>query len=789
MNSKNISYNIKKIEFKFVYVFNILTRVDVGCVMGRMGFSHCDGGTLRSTRDDIARLDSIKIQSNDQKTLSRLFEEQVLKTPYATAVVCDDFELNYLELNLQANQLARHIRSLYQKINGEQFKLDTLVALYFEKNNIDLIISILAVLKAGGAYVPVDPHYPIERISFILSDTSSPLVLTEFSSNDKLNSAIKNNNSSVSIIPINQERYSHESAENLEIDIQSNDLAYVIYTSGTTGHPKGVMISQSALSSFLLGFKNRFVKEGAAVLSVTYYTFDIFGLEYGLPLISGNTLILSNVDKFKKDFELHQHRIQLIQQTPSVLSIFLDELPDTVNPFNITCLVGGESVSLSMISKLKKQFARVINVYGPTEATIWSTAYESDDGKNYIGRALPYEKTYVLDDKLNAVKESEIGELYIGGAGIARGYLNLPEKTKENFIKNPFATISDVEKGYDRLYRTGDLVRCLPCGNIEFVGRRDFQVKIRGYRIELTEIENAILSVERIKQCVVVTALSESTTFLIAYYASTVFIEEDVIADVLSAKLPSYMMPSFFVHLEKFPLTANGKIDRNSLPKPDVEKPRKEYVAPHSNIEKLLCDLWSNMLSVNPVGMTDNFFRLGGNSILAIQCAHRMSEIMNTRVEVVDIFLHKNITDILLNIGHKEIIVIPQAEQKEFSLSFAQERLYFIEQYEGSTNTYHVPMLFSLSKKANQEILLKSIQSIVHRHAVLRSVFYHDRFGKNYQKTTEKMPKVEHYIFHDEEKYLIQLKHDIEKPFDLQNDLPITLYFYSIKQNDMTYSR
>lgn len=755
--------------------------------MGRVGFGHCDGGASRSIRDDIACLDSIKIQSYDQKTLSRLFEEQALKTPYATAVVCDDSELNYLELNLQANQLARHIRSLYQKINGEQFKSDTLVALYFEKNNINLIISILAVLKAGGAYVPVDPHYPVERISFILSDTGSPLVLTEFSSNDKLDSAIKNNTSSVSIIPINEERYAHESAENLWVDIQSNDLAYVIYTSGTTGHPKGVMISQSALSLFLLGFKNRFVKEGAAVLSVTYYTFDIFGLEYGLPLISGNTLVLSNVDKFKKDFELHKNHIQLIQQTPSVLNIFLDELPDTVNPFNITCLVGGEPVSLSMISKLKKQFARVINVYGPTEATIWSTAYESDDGKNYIGRALHDEKTYVLDDQLNVVKNGEIGELHIGGAGIARGYLNLHEKTKENFIKNPFATVSDLAKGYDRLYKTGDLVRCLPCGNIEFVGRRDFQIKIRGHRIELTEIENVLLSVEHIKQCVVVAELFESTTFLIAYYVSAVFIEEDVIADVLSAKLPSYMMPSFFVCLEKFPLTSNGKIDRKSLSKPDVEKPCKEYIAPHSHIEKLLCDLWSKMLSISYVGLSDNFFRLGGNSILAIQCAHRMSEIMNTKIEVVDIFLHKNITNILLNIRHKEIIVIPNAEQKEFPLSFEQERLYFIEQYEGSTNTYHVPMLFSLSKTTKQEILLKSIQSIVHRHAVLHSVFYHDKLGKNYQKTTEKMPKVEHYIFPDEEKYLIQLKNDIDKPFNLENDLPIIIYFYHIKQNDVTY--
>jgi amino acid adenylation domain-containing protein len=723
------------------------------------------------------------------KTFIQLFEDQVSKSPDNIAVIYGREQMTYRQLDKSAHRLAKHIRKHYLDVKNNKSLSDTLISLCFDRG-INMIIAILGVLKAGAAYVPIDPSYPKVRISHILKDTKSQLLLTEPVLKNKIEQILDSSRVDIDILSVNEIPDTDE-ANDREFLANSNnkDLAYVLYTSGTTGQPKGVMINNEAFSLFLQGFANRF-KCKPNVLSLTYYTFDIFGLEYGLPLISGSTLILSNINNFKKDFLTHKNKIQLIQQTPSVLSLLLDELPTIPNPLEITCLVGGEAASKNLITRLNKFFKTVINVYGPTETTIWSTAYYCKDGQNYIGKPLDNEKTYLLDKNMKPVAIGEIGELYIGGAGLARGYLNLPKQTNERFIENPFASSSDIRKGQARLYKTGDFARYLPDGNIEFLGRNDFQIKIRGHRIELGEIENALISLKGIKQCVVIpiqkNSVGTENICLVAYYVANNKLQEDKVTQYLLSQLPDYMVPQHFIQLESLPLTSNGKIDRKALPTP-ILNDSQGYIPPRNDLEKKICHVWESILNVSRIGIMDDFFSFGGNSILAIRCVNRMSEILGYPIMVADIFLQKTISNLLNYAGKSSEILIDRTDKNTSELSYAQERLWFIEQYENGSSSYHLPMLFELEKDANRNAITSALESIINRHEVLRTQFYQDESGKTMQIVTQKNIKIKNCIFKDDESFTSRLVQDINESFDLRNELPIRACYYNLQSSNKEY--
>ncbi|APC91244.1 Long-chain-fatty-acid--CoA ligase [Francisella sp. MA067296] len=594
------------------------------------------------------------------KTIDQLFEEQVAKTPDNIAVVFEDKQLTYKELNQRSNQLARYIKDKYRSITNQQLQPDTLIALYLDRS-LEMIISILAVLKSGAAYVPISPDFPSDRTKYILEDTNATILLSQTHLINKLKEVAQD----IEIIATDSQEFQNYAKDNLNTNVQPNNLAYVIYTSGTTGKPKGVMIEHYSFVSFIKLFSEKIkTNNGLNLLSLTNIVFDIFGLEYALPLLNGYKLILSSADKIT-DEQIVQSNI--IQQTPKVISnlcqIHKGKFHDK------TLLFGGEKAANNEVKVFLEEFKYVYNVYGPAETTIWSSIKEVDSStkSSVIGTPLFNEKLYVLDNNLFPSPIGVPGELYIGGAGLARGYLNLPQLTKERFINNPFATPDDIAKGYTRLYKTGDICKWLANGEIEYIGRNDFQVKLRGFRIELGEIENVISAIDNIKQsCVLV---KDET--LVAYYVADKSINESVIKDHLAKKLPEYMIPSFYMKLESFPLTINGKLDRKALPK--IELTKKQYLAPTTELQQQMCQIWQQVLKIDKVGITDNFFNIGGNSILSIQAAYKMTQLFNTEISIADIFRYKTIANILKNVTN-EFQLISYFNQKDDN----KEDLFFV---------------------------------------------------------------------------------------------------------------
>ncbi len=666
-------------------------------------------------------------EHNGDRTIAELFEEQVQRTPDNIALVFNDQQLTYSELNTRSNQLARHIRSQYQQRTKQEMAPGTLIALYLERG-LELVAGILGVLKAGGAYVPIDTGYPQERMDHLLEDTQASLVLCQTQVSEQNNSALPKQK--MINIDLSSEFYITEDSTDLPVYSGPADLAYVIYTSGTTGKPKGVMVEHRSFSQFITDFNEHLNGHGVKagnVLSLTNYVFDIFGLEYALPLVTGNKVTLSSVDKVT---EAEIAGNEIIQQTPGSLSLLAAHFSDKLS--NSICLTGGEALSPAVADKLLRSFKRVFNVYGPAETVIWSTACEvTDASKPYIGKPLFNEQTYILDANHIPVPIGVPGELYIGGAGVARGYLNHGDLTAERFVPDPFATAAGREKGYRRMYRTGDLVRWLADGNIEYIGRNDDQVKIRGYRIELGEIAHALSQVPGISQSHVaakerVTAAGR-TKYLVGYYVAdkNAQVNGTTITEALSKVLPEYMVPGAYVELSAFPLTVNGKLDKRALPEAELGTTGEQYEGPTTEAEAAICQIWQEVLGVDRVGVTDDLFRIGGNSILAIQVSHRMGRWLGCDIKVSDVFRYRTIKELLLHSVGAAQAVIPVIGGDRGVLSFAQERLWFIEQYEGGSSAYHMPALYELGADTDPEGIKYALKQVVSRHEVLRSTIEH----------------------------------------------------------------
>lgn len=723
------------------------------------------------------------------KSICELFEAQVKRTPNDIALVFEERGMTYKELNERSNQLARHIHERYKNAGHRSFIADRLIALCMERN-LDMIVSILAVLKTGGAYVPIDPEYPQGRIDYILTDSNVEFIIIEGKSVKNFQERFTENQ--IICVDGTENFYSTQDTDDLVFPGKLTDLAYVIYTSGTTGRPKGVMVEHGAFSQFICNFNSYLSgKIGLTkknILSLSNYVFDIFGLEYALPLITGGKIRLSSVDMIKEEYFLDK---PIIQQTPSTLLNIAIEFQDRLS--DITCLVGGEALQPNIAEQLNNTFEKVINVYGPTETVIWSTAYELvEPVKPYIGKALSDEKMYILDQHLVPVPIGHVGELYIGGAGLSRGYLNQPDLTEQRFIPNPFATMSDKAKGFKQLYKTGDLVRWLSDGNIEYVGRNDDQVKIHGYRIEQGEIESALLAVKGVKQvCILVKERKTGENrlkYMVAYYTLSVpgkLTDENSLREELRKILPEYMIPAVFVELECFPLTISGKLDKRSLPDPEF-KAEEEYLAPQTNEERIASEIWKDVLGLELVGVKDNFFRIGGNSISAIRVSHRMSTLLGCDVKVSDIFRCKTISEILIHRMGKLRMHISKVDCDNAPLSFAQERLWFIEQYEGGTNAYHMPGVYKVNVDIDLKGLKYALQQIVSRHEILRTTIEQKMDGQNRRQIVNKDPiQIEEIFLNDTDDHCGIIRSEINTPFDLSKEYPIRIKLFFINTADV----
>ena len=543
--------------------------------------------------------------------IHHLFEAQVERSPDAVAVVFEDEQLTYRELNARANQLAHHLQSL-------GVGPDVVVGICVERSLL-MVVGLLGILKAGGAYVPLDPAYPQERLEFMLQDTQVSVLLIQ----QQLVEVIPEHTAQIIALDKGCEAIALSSAENPISSVTSDNLAYVIYTSGSTGQPKGVMISHTGICNQLCWRQTTFpLTKADRVLQTISFSFDPSVWQIFWPLSFGAQLIMARPGGHQDSAYLvkliAKQQITVIALVPSMLRLFLEEKGlDKCNLRHVFC--GGEALPVELQERFFNRLNSndvLHNVYGPTEASIDATFWTCKRGTTHriapIGRPIANTQIYILDSYLQPVPLGVQGELHIGGVGLAQGYLNRPELSAEKFIPNPFSS----EPGA-RLYKTGDLARYLPDGNIEFIGRIDQQLKIRGFRIELGEIEATLSQHPNIQQSVVIAREDvPGDQRLVAYIipsqkqASTL----NELRRFLKEKLPEYMVPSAFVMLETLPLNTNGKVDRRALPAPQQERPALEepFVAPQDTLELQLTKIWEQVLSIQPIGVKDNFLSWGG---------------------------------------------------------------------------------------------------------------------------------------------------------------------------------
>jgi amino acid adenylation domain-containing protein len=575
------------------------------------------------------------------KCIHQLFEEQVERTPDNIAVVFEDQQLNYRELNARANQLAHYLQNL-------GVGPDVLVGICVERS-LEMMVGLLGILKAGGGYLPIDPEYPTERLLYILQDAQVRVLLTQ----KHLIAGLPKHQSELVCLDTDWSFITQAQESNPGCEVQPENLAYAIYTSGSTGEPKGVMIQHSSVVNLAHGLHQAiYAHHQISPLRVSIngsLAFDT-SVKQIIQLIYGHSL---NIVPEKVRFDGHamlsylrQQKIDVLDCTPSQLRLLISVgLLDSDNhPQSV--LVGGEAIDESMWATLAKaQNINFYNVYGPTECTVDTTiCLITANLKPVIGRPIANVQTYILDEYLQPVPVGVPGELHIGGAGLARGYLNCPELTNEKFISHPFHQTTE-----SRLYKTGDLARYLPDGNIEYLGRIDNQVKIRGFRIELGEIE-AVLSQHNYVETTCVTAREDSPGIkrLVAYIVppKNVTPSTNELRQFLKARLPDYMIPSAFVTLETLPLTPNGKLDHRALPEPNLRgEIELNFVAPRNLEEEILATIWSQVLRVEPVGIYDNFFELGGDSILTIQIITRARK-AGLELTPKQLFTHQNIAEL-----------------------------------------------------------------------------------------------------------------------------------------------
>ncbi|MBD2360531.1 amino acid adenylation domain-containing protein [Anabaena minutissima FACHB-250] len=684
--------------------------------------------TERELHQQLAEWNNTQIDYPQDQCIQQLFEAQVEKTPDAVAVVFADQQLTYQQLNQKANQLAHHLQNL-------GVEPQVLVGICIERS-LEMIIAILAILKAGGAYIPLDPAFPVERLALMLADSQTSVLLTQQHLLPHLSAHNTPQKTQIICLDKDWENIATQATINPKINIQPDNLIYTIYTSGSTGKPKGVQITHSNVINFLTAMQQQLKLTNAdSLLAVTTLSFDIAGLEIYLPLITGAKLNLVSREVATDGIQLLQllnnSPTTVMQATPATWQMLLDAGWQGKSQLKVLC--GGEALPQNLADQLFSRCREIWNLYGPTETTIWSTIHQIKDTKQTItiGRPLANTQIYILDKYLQPVPVGVAGEIYIGGAGVARGYFNQPELTKEKFIPNPFT-----HQPGEKLYKTGDLARYLPNGDIEYIGRIDYQVKLRGFRIELAEIEAAISQYPSVHTTVVVLRENVPGNKNLVAYITLQPENSLTIAELrrfLESKLPGYMIPSALVILETLPLTPNGKIDRRSLPEPDHTQliQSANFVAASTPVEHQLAEIWMEVLSINKVGIHDNFFELGGHSLLATRIISRIQQVFKVELPLRCLFAQPTIAGLAQAIETAtqaglllEIPPInPICRSENLPLSFSQQRLWFLTQLQPDSPFYNIFAAIRLQGQLNLAALEQSFNEILRRHEALRTNF------------------------------------------------------------------
>ena len=647
------------------------------------------------------------------KTIHELFDEQVGKTPDNIAIVLNNENVSYRDLNLRANQWAKFLRE-------KGARPDTLIGIMNERS-VEIITGLIAIIKSGGAYLPIDKKYPEFRIKRTLIDNKVNLILFKDTNCNFLEAICET---------IKLDRFDYNADSN-DPDIIENlnkpsDLVYVILTSGTTGYPNGVMIEHYNVVN--LAFTQRLVfniEPSDRILQFSSLSFDASVEQIWITFLSGAGLVLVKEEVLldKKAFEEYviERSVTHIHAVPS----YLNEMK-VKNRRELKRMVSGGDICTVGLARRWSKGIDFYNEYGPTETTVTSIekmVNEVGEDQPFISIGRPIGNTiiYILSKYMKVIPMGVVGELYIGGDGVSRGYLNNPELTRSRFLDHPIVAGC-------KMYKSGDLSRWLPNGDIEFLGRIDNQVKIRGFRIELGEIENQLLGIELIKEAVVIDKEIKGDKYLCAYITSDKEIKDAELREKLSNKLPDYMIPSYFIRIDQIPLTPNGKVDRRSLPEPEI-KVGGSYLAPRNETDERLVAIWSEALGIDSekISIDANFFELGGHSLKAVNIVSKIHKAFDVKVPLIEVFKTPKIRDLseyILSCGKDRYVSIELVEKKEyFGLSSAQKRLYILQQMEVSNTSYNLPAVIELGDDVDLEKLEKSFNGIISRHESLRTSF------------------------------------------------------------------
>ena len=771
---KTSIYNSEDISNIHKRILNIMKQV---VSKEEIKLSEIDIVTPEEKEKLLVEFNKTELKYDENIPFIKYFEKQVEKTPDDIAIVFEDKEMTYRELNERANSLA-------YKLRENEVTNNTVVGVLLERS-FEMLISMLAVLKSGGAYIPIAPDYPKDRIEYMLEDSEATIILT---SQNRRNLADKK------LINVKDERIYENHKENLESISKPEDLSYLIYTSGSTGTPKGVMLKQKNLSNFYSSMKNiiEYLKDGKnhKILSITTVSFDIFGFETLMSLTRGLTVYLTseNGQKMTSKIEriIKDNDVEIMQTTPSVMKFHLENLNDENSLKSLKyIMLAGEPLTKTLVDRIKQIIPNVTiyNGYGPSETTIFSTIGNATNQEEItIGRPINNTQIYILNKNKKVMPQGTIGELYISGDGVGKGYMNKEQQTNASFIINPFIDGKI-------MYKVGDLGAFDDKGEITCYGRIDNQVKIRGLRIELQEIEKKMQSVYNIHDCVVVKKVVKGKDALCAYYVERGHVSKSVLKTVLYSKLPEYMVPQYFVKMEQLPHTPNGKVDRKALPDPVIDENELEIVKPRNEIDKELIKIIEKMLQVDKVGINNTLLELGGDSLTAITLTTKVLSKFNVQLNIKDILSNytiKDMSDYIAENQKKDISKIKIEKvpiQDTYPLSSAQKRIYYSVKMIGEDNiVYNMPGAVLVEKILDIEKIKKVFSRILKRHSILRTRFIFK--DNDIRQQVESNVDFEIPVFYNKKDEIKNIVMNFSKPFNLEKEPLIRMEVHYIDNKE-----